>query len=86
MNLSLRVQPSAVRNEVVGLVDDVWHIRVAAPPVKGRANQELVDFLSQLLKVAKSRITIIQGHTARNKVIAIDGLSPEEIKSRLIPD
>jgi uncharacterized protein (TIGR00251 family) len=81
--ISLRVHPSATKNEVVGFADGVLHMRVAAPPVKGKANKELIGFLSQLLNVGKSRIAIVRGHTARDKVIAIDGLSQEEVIKRL---
>jgi uncharacterized protein (TIGR00251 family) len=83
--ISLRVYPSAVRNEVVDFTDGVWRIRVAAPPVKGKANTELLAFLSQVLGVGKSSLTIIKGHTSRSKVIAIDGLSREEVMQRLSP-
>ena len=81
--LSLRVRPSAARNEVVGFTDGVLEVRVAAPPVKGKANQELIAFLSQTLGVSKSRLNIIKGQTSRHKVIAIAGLSQEEIIRRL---
>lgn len=83
VRISLRVQPNAARNEVAGFTDDVLQVRVAAPPVKGKANQELIAFLSRLLNLSKSRVTILKGHTARNKVIAIGGLSREEVIRRL---
>ena len=75
--LRLRVHPNASRNEVTGFTDGVLQVRVAAPPVKGKANKELTDFLSKALGVSKCSITIVKGHTSRNKVIAIDGLSHE---------
>lgn len=81
----VRVHPNAARNKVVGVTDGVWQVRVSAPPVKGKANQELITFLSGLLSVGKSRIDIIRGHTTRNKVIAISGLSQEDIVKRLSP-
>ncbi len=84
--ISVRVHPNAARNEVVGVTDGVWQVRVSAPPVKGKVNQELIAFLSRLLSVGKSRIDIIRGHTTRNKVIAISGLSQEDIMKRLSPD
>ena len=84
--ISLRVYPNAARNEVVGFSDGVWQVRVAAPPVKGKANRELLTFLSQLLGVSKGSLTIIKGHTNRSKVIAIDGLSREEVFKRLSPE
>lgn len=85
VEISVRVHPNAARNEVGGVIDGVWQVRVSAPPVKGKANQELIAFLSRLLGVGKSRIGIIRGHTTRNKVIAISGLSQEDIMKRLSP-
>jgi uncharacterized protein (TIGR00251 family) len=86
VEISVRVHPNAARNKVVGVTDGVWQVRVSAPPVKGKANQALITFLSGLLDVGKSRIDIIRGHTTRNKVIAISGLSQEDIMKRLSPD
>ena len=84
--ISVRVYPNAARSEVVGFADGVLRIRVSAPPVKGKANNELLALLSVVLGIGKSRISIIRGHTTRNKVIAIDGLSQEEIMNQLSPD
>jgi len=86
VKLSVRVHPRAAKNEVVGLTKDVWQIRLTAPPIKGKANNELLDFLSQLLGIAKSRVDIIKGHTTKNKLLAIRGLSQEVIMSRLAPN
>jgi len=83
--ISVRVTPNSARNEVAGVADGVWQVKVSAPPVKGKANKELTAFLSQLLRVSKSQIDIVRGHTTRNKVIAINGLSREEIMKRLSP-
>jgi uncharacterized protein (TIGR00251 family) len=83
VKISLRVHPGAARSEVVGVTDGVLQVRVAAPPVKGKANKELIDFLSRHLSVAKSRIAIVSGHTAKDKVIAVSGLSREEVTKRL---
>ena len=83
--IAVQVRPSAARNEVVGLIDGVLQVRVSAPPIKGKANEELITFLSKILGVSKSRIGIIRGHNARNKLIAIDGLSQEDVMKRLLP-
>jgi uncharacterized protein (TIGR00251 family) len=83
VKISVRVQPNATRNQVLGFVDGVLQVRVAAPPVKGKANKELIGYLSQLLSVSKRQITIVRGHTARDKVIAINGLSREEAVKQL---
>jgi len=83
--ISLRVHPNAARSEVVDLAGGVLKVRVAAPPVKGKANKELITFLSRALGVGKDKLTIIKGHTSRSKVIAIDGLSREEVMKQLSP-
>jgi len=81
--LSIRVYPNARRSEVLGFTDGVLQMKVAAPPVKGKANRELIACLSRALGVSQSALTIVKGHTSRNKVIAIEGLSREEIIKRL---
>ena len=81
--ISVRVYPNAATNEVVGSIDEVLQVRVSAPPIKGKANKELIGFLSRVLDVGESRISIIKGHTSRNKVIAVDGLSRDELLKRL---
>jgi len=58
-------------------------VKVAAPPSKGKANERLIAFFSRLLGVSKRNISIIKGHTSRNKLIVIDGLSREDIMKRL---
>ncbi|MGB2854691.1 MAG: DUF167 domain-containing protein, partial [Dehalococcoidia bacterium] len=74
-NITVQIQPNAKRNEVLGFEDGVLRVKIAAPPVRGKANKELIDFLSGLLGVNKSSITIEKGVTSRRKVIAIEGLS-----------
>jgi uncharacterized protein (TIGR00251 family) len=81
--LSVKVTPNASRNEITDFTDGVLQVKVAAPPVKGKANKELIAFLSRTLGVSRSSISIVKGHTSRNKVIAIEGLSREEIMKRL---
>ena len=83
--ISLRVHPNAPRNEVVGFTDGVLQVRVAAPPVKGKANKELIAFFSQVLGVGKGSLAIVKGHTSRSKVIAIDDLSQADVMKRLLP-
>ena len=67
----------------MGFTDGVLRVKVSAPPSKGKANRELITFLSRLLGVGKDSINIIKGRTTRNKVVAIDGLSREEVMARL---
>jgi len=79
----VQVQPKSGRNRVTGFEEGVLHVKIAAPPVKGKANQELVRFLSDILGVAKSSITIEKGLTSRRKVVGIRGLGQEEIVRKL---
>ncbi len=81
--LHIRLQPNARRNEVVGFQHDVLRLRVTAPPHEGRANKALIDLLSDALGMAKSRIDILRGHTTRDKLIVIEGLEPNEVRTRL---
>ena len=81
--LAVKITPNARRSEVSGLSGAVWRIKVAAPPDKGKANKELIEFLSKILGVKKQDIEILQGHTSHNKMVAVSGLSQEEIKKKL---
>ena len=81
--ITVHVQPNARRNEVLGYEDGVLRVKIAAPPVKGKANQELVRFLSDILGVAKSNITIEKGLTSRRKVVGIRGVTKEEVAREL---
>jgi uncharacterized protein (TIGR00251 family) len=71
VTFSVRVVPRASRSEVVGLHDGALRIRVAAPPVEGAANQELVNFLSRKFKVPRASVTLIAGANSKNKVIRV---------------
>ena len=67
----VKVIPRASRNEVVGWTAGTLKIRLTAPPVDGRANAALVEFLSDEFDLPKSRIFIIRGQSARTKRIRI---------------
>jgi hypothetical protein len=79
----VRVVPRASRDKVAGIHDGAVRIRLTAPPVEGAANEALVAFLSSVLRVAKRDIELVSGETARNKVVSVSGLSPEEVEARL---
>jgi uncharacterized protein (TIGR00251 family) len=82
--IDIKVQPNAKRNEVVRFQNEVLHIKIAAPPVKGRANNELIGFLIKQLGISKNSITLEKGHTSRNKVISVTGLDRNEVIKRLL--
>lgn len=80
--LLVYVQPKAKKNEIEGI--DEWRgrlkVKVKAPPVGGKANKELVKFLSKLLG---AEVSIVRGETGREKDLLVRGMEIEEVKKRL---
>ena len=83
VRVALQAHPGAKRNEIVRFDDGVWHLKIAATPKEGKANKELIDFLSEILDVRKSRIIIEKGTTGHRKLISVEGLSQEQTGERL---
>lgn len=81
--ITVQAHPGAKKNAIMRFEGGVWHIRIAAPPVEGKANKKLVDFLSEILDVSKHRLTIEKGTTSRKKLIIIEGLTEKEAEERL---
>ena len=81
--LTLHVQPNARQNEILGFEDGILRIKIAAPPIDGKANKELIAFLSKRLGISKSSITIDRGQTSKSKVISIIGLARDQIYERI---
>ncbi len=81
--IALYVQPRSSKTEVSGLHDGALRLRVAAPPVDGEANAEIIAFLGKRLGVAKASIHIVSGESGRRKRVLIDGLAPAEVELRL---
>jgi hypothetical protein len=76
---ALRVQPRASRNAFAGVMGDAIKLAITAPPVDGKANQAVIEYLSDLFRVPKSSVVIVSGETGRNKVIAIRGMSAAQV-------
>ena len=70
--LRVAVQPGASRTEVVGVHDGCLKLRIAAPPVDGRANDELVRWLARQLEVPRAQLRIASGESSRRKSVAIE--------------
>ena len=79
----VQVQPNASSNKVARFEGGIWHLRIAALPVKGKANRELIKFLSDILDVSKASLTIEKGVTSKRKIITIEGLTQEEVRGRI---
>lgn len=71
--LKLKITPRSSKNEIIGTIaDGTLKIKLKAPPVDGKANEELIKFLSIEWKTPKSKIKIIKGLTSKNKIIEVD--------------
>jgi uncharacterized protein (TIGR00251 family) len=71
--LKVYLQPRSPKNEIVGPYRDGIKVKVTSPPVEGKANQELLRFLSKVWRIPQSHIEIIRGHHAREKILRISG-------------
>ncbi|WP_413774134.1 DUF167 family protein [Candidatus Nitrosacidococcus sp. I8] len=83
--LRIRLQPNARRNEILGIHGNQIKIKITAPPIEGKANLYLIDFLAKLFKVNKSKIDIVAGATSRDKQVCINGITalPLELRAKL---
>jgi uncharacterized protein (TIGR00251 family) len=81
--LSVRLTPRAARDEVGGFEEETLRVRVAAPPVDGRANEALTRLLASKLRVSRGAVRVVAGETSRLKIVAIEGLSDLEVRRRL---
>jgi uncharacterized protein len=81
--LRLYVQPGAGRAAVVGHRGDALHVRVAPPPVDGRANEACVELVAELLGVPRSRVELAGGERARLKRVRVTGVDPAEVEHLL---
>ena len=75
---SVIIQPRSSKNEVTGIYKDAIKIRLTSPPVDGAANKSCLRFFSKWLEVASSEISITRGHSSKNKIIKIVGLSEKQ--------
>jgi len=85
-DLRIRLTPRAKgRDRLAGRREDgVVLARVSAPPVDGRANEALCRLLADALDVPPSRVSVIRGQTAREKVVRVDGLDDTQVAARLV--
>ncbi len=77
--LTLHIQPGARKTEIAGLHGDALKIRLAAPPVDGKANEALLRFVAETLHLPKSSVCLKSGQTSRRKVLEVTGATAGEI-------
>ncbi|MFT4173071.1 MAG: DUF167 family protein [Rhodocyclaceae bacterium] len=73
ITLTLHVQPGAKRTEWAGLHGEAIKLRLAAPPVDGKANAALLAFMADYFGVAKSAVSLLSGETSRHKIVRVTG-------------
>ncbi len=81
--LAVKAIPNAPRSEVTGWLGEVLKVKVHAPPVEGRANEALCEFLADRLDLPRRAITVLRGDTSRQKVLRISGLTLDAVKAAL---
>lgn len=84
MKLALKVIPNAKRSEALGWEDDpragrVLKLRIAAPPVEGKANRAVILFLADWLRISKSSVNLLHGETGRLKVVELPEACAEKL-------
>lgn len=89
VTLAIRAQPGAKKTAIQGVYGDgpaaQLKIAVQAPPIEGRANQALIEFLAETFSLPKSAIQLVSGESSRSKVFLLRGVSRNNAESRLIP-
>lgn len=83
ITFAVKVHPRAKKNAITGEFGDALKLSLTTPPVEGRANEACIEFFAKILKVPRSSVTIASGHTSRNKVIRVAGLTAQQLRDRL---
>lgn len=81
--LAVRVQPRAKRNAVAGEQAGALKVSVTAPPEDGRANAAVLEVLRDALDLSRGQAELLSGHTNRNKVVLVRGVTPQQLTERL---
>ncbi len=75
--------PNVPRSAIVGWLGSALKVKVHAPALEGRANDELCSFLADALDVPRRNVTLLRGDTSRQKLVRVDGLTLDDAKRRL---
>ncbi len=83
VTFQVKVHPRAKKDALTGVHGDALKLALTAPPVEGRANDAVVEFFADLLRLPRSSVTIAAGQTSRNKVVRITGITADALRQRL---
>lgn len=81
--LAIKAIPNAPRNQIVGWLGDALKVKVHAPPLEGRANEVLCEFLADEFGLPRRAVNVLRGDTSRQKLVRIDGLTLAELQARV---
>ncbi|HWJ51083.1 MAG TPA: DUF167 domain-containing protein [Solirubrobacteraceae bacterium] len=81
--ITVRLQPRARANEIVGERDGVLVVRVSAPPLDGRANEALCRLIAKRARVGVRSVSIVRGMSSREKVVRVEGISLDALRDAL---
>jgi uncharacterized protein len=85
VRFEVHAKPRAKKSRIVGARGDALEVALAAPPVDGAANEELIRVLAAALDLPRRNVTIVRGETSQKKLVAVDGLDTATILDRLAP-
>jgi uncharacterized protein (TIGR00251 family) len=80
VRFAVKVQPRASKTELAGKLGEAYKLRLAAPPVDGKANEACVRFFAEQFGVARSAVRIVQGLASRLKVVEIEGADMGDVE------
>ena len=84
--VSVRVQPGAKKDAVMGLHGGAVKIALSAPPVDGKANEALIAFVAEKVGLPRARVSLVSGAANRSKVLRVTGRSAAEMRAALLPE
>jgi uncharacterized protein len=84
LTFAVRIVPRASRSEIAGEFDGALRIRIAAPPVEGAANRELIRLLARMFKLPQNAVAIISGAGSKSKIVRIDGADSSKLAQLIL--
>lgn len=85
VRFEVHAKPRAKRSAVLGVRGEALHVALAAPPVDGAANGELVRLLAEILRVPKRQVAVVRGESSTKKLVEVRGVSAELARAALLP-
>jgi uncharacterized protein YggU (UPF0235/DUF167 family) len=82
--IALKIRAGARKTEFTGRLGEAWKLRVAAPPVDGKANDAIIRYLAKLVSLPPSAVRIVSGFTATSKIVELEGVDGEEVKRAIL--